>query len=97
MKMNDKLKNNETKLLFEAILSIQNIEECADFFDDLCTVNEIKTMAQRLAVAKLLKAKLPYTDIVKQTGSSTATITRVNRCLQYGSDGYVKILERVSR
>lgn len=64
------------------------------WFDDLCTANEIRSLAQRLAVAKLLRKGMSYVDIVKQTGASTATISRVNRCLQYGSDGYNTVLDR---
>ncbi len=83
--MNEKLKNNETQQLFEAFLKLRTVDECANLFDDLCTANEIRS-PQRLAVAKLLRRGMSYV-VVKQTGASTATISRVNRCLQYGSDG----------
>lgn len=78
-------------------MSLKTVEECYDFFDDLCTVTEIKAISQRLHVAKMLRAHHVYSDIVNETGASTATISRVNRCLNYGSDGYVKILERLEK
>jgi TrpR-related protein YerC/YecD len=83
--------------LFKAILSLKSIDECYDFFDDLCTVSEIKALSQRLHVARMLRAHHVYSDIVRETGASTATISRVNRCLNYGSDGYGKILERLEK
>ncbi len=95
--MNEKLKNDETMLLFKALLSLENIDECISLFDDLCTINEIKSMAQRIEVASLLKAGMSYNDIVKKTGASSATISRVNRCLHYGSDGYNLVLERLGK
>ena len=82
--------------LFKAILSLETLEECYDFFEDLCTVQELKTLSQRIVVAKMLSEKSVYTDIVEQTGASTATISRVNRSLQYGCDGYDKIFERIN-
>ncbi len=81
--------------LFNAILKLENIEECYDFFEDLCTVQELRTLSQRIAVAKMLSEKSVYTDIVNETGASTATISRVNRSLQYGCDGYDKIFKRM--
>ena len=93
--MNSKLKDDMTDRLFEAILKLENIEECYAFFEDICTINEIKSLAQRLEVAKMLEEKRTYTEIQQITGASTATISRVNRCLSYGSDGYKLILERV--
>lgn len=95
--MNSKLKDDMTDGLFEAILKLETIEECYAFFEDICTINEIKSLAQRLEVAKLLEQKRTYTDIQHTTGASTATISRVNRCLSYGSDGYKLILERVKK
>ena len=94
--MNNKLENKNVDFLFKAILSLETREECYDFFEDLCTVQELKTLAQRIAVAKMLSEKRVYTDIVNETGASTATISRVNRSLQYGCDGYDKIFERIS-
>ena len=74
-------------LLFEAILALRDREECRAFFQDLCTVAELKAMAQRLEVAQLLDQGLIYNDILRRTGASSATISRVNRALQYGADG----------
>ena len=92
----DKLSENKNvDFLFEAILSLQSKEECYDFFEDLCTVQELQTLSQRIAVAKMLSEKRVYKDIVNETGASTATISRVNRSLQYGCDGYDKIFERI--
>ena len=95
--MNSKLKDDMTDRLFEAILKLENIEECYAFFEDICTINEIKSLAQRLEVAKMLEEKRTYTEIQQITGASTATISRMNRCLSYGSDGYKLILERVKK
>lgn len=93
--MNPKIKNENTDELFKAILTLKNIDECYAFFDDLCTVPEIKAMAQRYAVAKMLNDGAIYNRIVDETGASTATISRVNRALNYGSDGYVLTIKRV--
>ncbi len=81
--------------LFEAILSLQTIDECYDFFDDLCTIKEVSEMAKRVCVAKMLDENKVYTEIAEKTGLSTATISRVNRCLKYGSDGYGTVLHRL--
>ncbi|MDP4134226.1 MAG: YerC/YecD family TrpR-related protein [Bacillota bacterium] len=91
----DKIHNETTENLFKAILSLESIEECYNFFDDLCTIKEIKEMAQRFDVAKLLSEGKIYTDVAKETGASSATISRVNRCLTYGSDGYTTVLARI--
>jgi len=93
--MNSKLENKNIDFLFKAILALETRQECYDFFEDLCTAQELKTIAQRLVVAKMLSDKCVYTDIVKETGASTATISRVNRSLQYGCDGYDIIFERI--
>ncbi|MGN0521349.1 MAG: YerC/YecD family TrpR-related protein [Eubacterium sp.] len=90
-----KLQDDNLDFLFKAILSLENIDECYDFFEDLCTVQELKVISQRLVVAKMLSEKCVYTDIVSETGASTATISRVNRSLQYGCDGYDRIFERI--
>lgn len=95
--MNDKLKNDSTDLLFKAILSLKNEEECYKFFEDLCTVPELKSMSQRLVVAKMLTEKKVYSDIVTKTGASTATISRVNRSLIYGCDGYEMVFSRIEK
>ncbi len=84
-------------LLFEAILSLRDLEECRAFFQDLCTVAELKAMAQRLEVAQLLDQGLIYNDILQRTGASSATISRVNRALQYGADGYKTVLPRLNK
>lgn len=93
--INPKLKDASTDQLFKAMLHLKSVEECYAFFEDICTVNEIKSLAQRLEVAKLLQQKSKYTDITEQTGASAATISRVNRALSYGTDGYKRILERL--
>ncbi|MGL4345165.1 MAG: YerC/YecD family TrpR-related protein [Cellulosilyticaceae bacterium] len=93
--MNSKLKDEMTDRLFEAVLTLDSIEECYAFFEDICTINEIKSLAQRLEVAKMLKEKRTYSDIQHTTGASTATISRVNRALSYGSDGYQMVLDRL--
>ena len=82
-------------LLYRAVLSLKNPEECRAFFEDLCTVAELKAMSQRLEVDQLLDEGLIYNDILQRTGASSATISRVNRALQYGADGYKTVLPRV--
>lgn len=81
--------------LFKAILSLEDIDECYDFFGDLCTIKEIQDMAQRLDTAVLLNEGLNYQTISKEVGVSTATISRVSKCLNYGNDGYKKAIERL--
>ena len=93
--MNPKIINENTDELFKAILTLKNIDECYAFFDDLCTVPEIKAMAQRYAVAKMLNDGEIYNKIVDKTGASTATISRVNKCLTYGEGGYKKVIDRI--
>jgi len=95
--MNSKLKGEQVDRLFEAILLLENIDECYNFFEDICTISEIKALAQRLEVAKMLREKITYTEICEKTGASTATISRVNRCLNYGADGYKMILDRLEK
>ena len=92
--MNAKLKNEYTDFLFDAILSLETKEDCYRFFEDLCTKAEISAMAQRIVVAKLLTDKTVYTEIVKKTGASTATISRVNRSLNEDTEGYRLVFER---
>ncbi|MCI6692150.1 MULTISPECIES: YerC/YecD family TrpR-related protein [unclassified Clostridium] len=92
-----KLRNPELDLFFEAILQLDNIDECYNFFEDVATINEIKSLAQRIHVAKLLKEKKVYTEIAEKTGASTATISRVNKCLNYGAGGYELILDRLEK
>lgn len=93
--MNEKLKNPQTDYLFEAVLSLKSKQECYAFFEDLCTVTELKGLSQRLEVARLLRQGITYAEIAAQTGASTATISRVNRSLAYGSDGYRIVFERL--
>lgn len=95
--MNAKLQDSNIDFLFQAVLSLETPEECYRFFDDLCTVPELKSMSQRLAVAKMLSDKRVYSDIVAKTGASTATISRVNRSLNYGSDGYELVFSRTGK
>lgn len=93
--MNDKLKTPASDLLFDAILSLKTKEECYDFFDDLCTINEIISLSQRFEVATMLEKGKTYIEIGEQTGASTATISRVNRALNYGNNGYQTMIERI--
>lgn len=93
--LESKIKSKELDLFFDAILKLENIEECYMFFEDVATITEVKALAQRLHVAKLLKIKKTYAEIAEITGASTATISRVNRCLNYGSDGYNLILDKL--
>jgi len=92
--MNSKLKDAHMDELFEGVLSLTSVEECYNFFEDLCTITELRAMAQRFQVAKMLDEGQIYSDIVKETGASTATISRVNKCLIYGTDGYRMVLDR---
>lgn len=93
--MNNKLNEKNFNFLVDAVLALQTREECANFFEDLCTIPELKAMSQRLQVAKMLSEKRVYSDIVAETGASTATISRVNRSLNYGNDGYDLVLGRL--
>lgn len=93
--MNSKIKSKETDLLFNAILQLKNEDECYQFFEDLCTINELKAMSQRLVVAKMLSEGRVYSDIVESTGASTATISRVKRSLEYGCDSYTMVFNRM--
>ena len=94
--MNDKLKNEATDAMFDAILSLKNREECYSFFEDLCTINEVLSLSQRFEVAAMLKNKCTYQSIAEKTGASTATISRVNRSLNYGNDAYDMIFSRIN-
>lgn len=93
--MNKKLKNEAVDALFGAILSLETKDECYAFFEDLCTVNELLSLSQRFEVAKMLRDKKTYLEIAEKTGASTATISRVNRSLNYGSDGYELVFGRI--
>ena len=87
--------HDQNDLLYQAILALNSLEECRAFFQDLCTVAELRAMAQRLEVAQLLDDGLIYNDILQRTRASSATISRVNRALQYGADGYKTVLPRL--
>nr|WP_092069439.1 YerC/YecD family TrpR-related protein [Dendrosporobacter quercicolus]NSL47473.1 hypothetical protein [Dendrosporobacter quercicolus DSM 1736]SDL91025.1 Trp operon repressor family [Dendrosporobacter quercicolus] len=96
MSFNAKLKDELTDQLFRAILLLQNEEECYQFFEDICTISELKSLAQRLEVARMISGEHTYSAIVERTGASTATISRVKKCLHYGADGYKIILTRLA-
>lgn len=93
--MSKKLRTEVVDHLFDAILSLQNKEECYTFFEDVCTVNELLSLSQRFEVAKMLRDQKTYLDIAEKTGASTATISRVNRSLNYGNDGYDMVFSRL--
>lgn len=93
--MNKKIKTEAVDFLFDAILCLKDRDECYSFFEDLCTVNEILSLSQRFEVASMLKAGKTYMEIAEKTGASTATISRVNRSLNYGNDGYEMIFSRM--
>lgn len=95
MEYKSKIKDKQLDELFEAILKLENIEECYRFFEDICTINELKSISQRLEVAKLLRQEKTYNEIEDETGASTATISRINRALNYGAEGYSLILDRL--
>ena len=91
-KMAGQTRDHLTEQLFKAVLSLQTESQCSDFFEDICTISELKAMAQRLEVARMLDAGCIYEEIVEKTGASTATISRVKRCLVYGADGYNSVM-----
>lgn len=93
--VNPKLKDSLNDQLCEAILTLETVEECYQFFEDICTVSELKALAQRLEVARMLRDGHTYEEVVERTGASTATISRVKRCLNYGADGYDTVLKRL--
>lgn len=88
--------DEKVEYLFRGILSLETMEDCRAFFEDLCTVKEITEMSRRLEAARMLDESKVYTEIAEETGLSTATISRVNRCLKYGSDGYARVLSRLA-
>ena len=92
--MSKKIHTEAVDSLFDAILSLKNREECYLFFEDVCTVNELLSLSQRYEVARMLRAQKTYLDIAEKTGASTATISRVNRSLNYGNDGYDMVFAR---
>ena len=89
------IKNKETDKLCKAILSLETMEQCYNFFEDICTIKEFQAMSQRLEVAQLLRQKKTFSEIVEKTGASTATISRVNKCLMYGAGGYGYVLDKL--
>ncbi|MGI6002097.1 MAG: YerC/YecD family TrpR-related protein [Lachnospiraceae bacterium] len=93
--MNKKIRTPQTERVFKAILQLKTIDECCDFFEDICTVNEVMSIAQRFEVAEMLRDNKTYMQIAEKTGASTATISRVNRSLNYGSDGYDLVMNRM--
>lgn len=95
--MNNKIRTETVEHLFEAILTLETKEECFDFFEDLCTINELLSLSQRYEVATMLKEKRTYLEIAEKTGASTATISRVNRSLNYGCDGYEMVFKKLGR
>ena len=95
--MNKKIMTPAVDELFDAILSLQSKEECYSFFEDLCTINELLSLSQRYEVASMLRDKKTYLEIAEKTGASTATISRVNRSLNYGNDGYDMVFERIKK
>ena len=95
--VNPKLKDELNDQLCNAVLKLETVEECYQFFEDICTISELKAMSQRLEVAKMLQKRHTYDEIVSRTGASTATISRVKRCLNYGADGYNLVSERLNR
>ncbi len=93
----DKLRNEETDFFFNCVLALKDIDECYDFFEDVCTIKELQSIAQRVKVAAMLTEGRVYTDIANETGASTATISRVGRSLNYGKDGYATVFDRLSK
>ncbi len=95
MVYNSKIKSKQADSLFEAVLQLETMDECYRFFEDICTIKEVQAIAQRLEVAKLLKSNKTYSEIEELTGASTATISRINRSLNYGADGYKIVFEKL--
>lgn len=93
--MSKKIRTEAVDYLFSAILSLENKEECYTFFEDVCTINELLSLSQRFEVARMLRQKKTYLEISEKTGASTATISRVNRSLTYGNDGYEMVFNRI--
>ncbi len=95
--MNDKIRSAEMDQLFKAVLSLETLEECYQFFEDVCTVNELQALSQRLEVAGMLHEQRTYVEIAEKTGASTTTIGRVNRTLHYGNDGYKLVFNKMKK
>ena len=90
-------KKEKSDQLYKAIMQLQDEQECYEFFQDLCTVSELYEMSRRLQAARMLNRGYVYSEIAEETGLSTATISRVNRCLRFGSDGYLRVLDRLDK
>ena len=97
MAYESKFESRELDELFDAVLTLEDREDCYRFFEDICTINELHAISQRLQVAKLLSQKKTYSEIEEQTKASTATISRINKCLVYGAEGYQRVLERLEK
>lgn len=97
MPYDSKFKRDDIDELFEGILSLKTVDECYRFFEDICTINEINSIAQRLQVSKMLDNKCTYKEIEQETKASTATISRINKCLVYGADGYKIVLDNLAK
>ena len=97
MTYKSKFQREDIDEFFDAVLTLENREDCYRFFEDVCTINEIHAIAQRLQVAKLLSEKKTYNEIEEKTNASTATISRINKCLVYGADGYQSVLDRLEK
>ena len=97
MPYDSKFQRDDIDELFEGILSLKTVDECYRFFEDICTINEINSIAQRLQVAKMLDNKCTYKEIEQETKASTATISRINKCLVYGADGYKIVLDNLAK
>lgn len=95
--MSKTVRTEAVKHLFEAVLQLESVEECYQFFEDVCTINELLSLSQRFEVAKMLTENKTYLEIAEQTGASTATISRVNRSLNYGNDGYQMVFSRMEK
>lgn len=95
--MNNRIDDERLEFLYRGILTLNTVEDCRKFFEDLCTPSELLEMSRRMQAAKMLKNGMVYTEIAAETGLSTATISRVNRCLKYNDDGYVKVLDNLDR
>lgn len=93
MSLRDSLDKSEVTQLFQAVLSLKTVEDCDAFFEDICTLSEVKAISQRLEVARLLHTGENYNNIARATGASSATVSRVNRCLHYGAGGYVNVMK----
>jgi TrpR-related protein YerC/YecD len=93
--MGKEIRTEAVQQLFDAVLTLENKEECYQFFEDLCTVNELLSLAQRLQVARMLREEHTYLEVAEKTGASTATISRVNRSLNYGNDGYDMVFSKL--